>query len=105
MKLTIKERLTIGNIYPKESNIINQTIIKGASEKVNITQDEIKEINLRTEGGMFLWDKDKGKDKEVKFSALELQLLKDQVDKLDKGNKITMDILDLCLKIREEKNG
>ena len=105
MKLTIKDRLILNSIYPKESNIVNQTLIRDISKKIEIPQDEMKAINLRPKDGMLLWDEGKGKDIEVKFSALELNLLKGQVDKLDKENKITMDILDLCLKIREEKNG
>jgi hypothetical protein len=103
MKLAVKERILIAGIYPRESNIINQTIVKDISDKVKILQDEMKEINLKLDGGQFTWDNKKAVDKDVEFTDLELQLLKGQVDKLDKENKITMDILDLCLKIRGEQ--
>jgi hypothetical protein len=109
MKLLIKDRLVIGNLYPAQGNILQQTLIRDISKKVEVTQDEMKQIKLvPIEGAQGMkWDPEEaGKlgDRDVEFTAAELNLLKEQVNKLDRENKITQGLLDLCLKIKEEKS-
>ncbi len=104
MKLTTKDRVIFNSLYPKENNIISQTLIRDIDNKVRLTQDEFKKIDFKIEGGKATWN-DKSKDKDVEFTELELNLLKSQVDKLDKEKKITQAMLDVCLNIRGENNG
>jgi hypothetical protein len=103
MKLTIKDRVVMPSLYPKESNIVNQILVKDIKEKVELTQPELKEIDFKPMGTHYSWDMKKAKDKKVDFTEAELDLLKNEIDKLDKEKKITQDILPLCLKIREVK--
>jgi hypothetical protein len=104
MKLTVKERIVLAQLYPRESNLLTQTLIRDVSRKVQMDQAELKEIDFKSSSTGFVWDgeKAKGKDKEIEFSEAELNMLKDQVERLDKEKKISQDLLDLCLKI---KNG
>lgn len=102
MKLSIKDRLTIASLYPQQSNIVEQVIVKDIKKKVDLSQSEFKEINLKVSEGKYTWN-NKAKDKEVDFTESELSLLKSQIDKLDKEKKITQDILSLCLKIKGDQ--
>ncbi len=102
MKLTVKERLIISVLYPQQSDILTQVLVKDLQRKLDFTQEELKEINFRVEGHFQRWDKEKAKDLEVVFTEAELKLLKESVDKLDKEKKVTPELLDLCLKIRNE---
>lgn len=99
MKLIVKERLAIAGLYPKEGNIITQTLVRDIQKKVTLTQAEIKKYNFRQLQDKFVWD-EKGKGKDIEFTEAEVSMLKGEIDKLDKENKITQDILNVCLKIK-----
>ena len=105
MILTIKDRIVFFNLFPREANIVDQLVIQDINDKIKLSPDEREKINFRVENNQAAWSNNKLKDMDVKFLNPELTLLKSFVEKLDKEKKITMEILDLCLKIREEKNG
>lgn len=104
MKLSVKERLVVGSLLPKEGNIMVQTLARDIREKTKLLQKEFKDVGFKvTPQGGYQWDKKKAKSKKVDFTSAELGLLKKQVDILDKQNKITQELLDICLKIKEAK--
>ncbi|GAG38836.1 unnamed protein product, partial [marine sediment metagenome] len=64
MKLTIRERLSISQLYPQKGNMIEQTLVEDIVKKVRIGQKEIKEIGLKVQaagnGGIsYVWDEKK----------------------------------------------
>ena len=101
MKLSVKERLAVPQILPEESNLYTQMIARNVRNKAEFSPEETAEIGLQAVGGSLSWSNDKSED--VSFTEEELQLLKDQVEKLDKENKITNDLLDLCLKVKNKE--
>ena len=104
MKLSTKDRLIMSGLYPRESNIIDQVLIKDIKIKVDLTQSEFKAIDFKIVGDKYTWNNKKGKDKEIDFTAAELNLLRTQIDKMDKEKKITQEILSLCLRIKENQS-
>jgi len=104
MKLGIKERLVFNQLYPRQSNLRDQIMVRDISKKVELTQDELKGLNVRPEGNSIRWDPGKGKPKEVEFSDAELDFLRSRVDELDKQKQMTTDLVDTCLKIKDAKN-
>lgn len=104
MKLTVRDRLTISNLYPTESDIKTQILVRDITQKVEMTQDEIERINLVSIKGGMNWDtRLESEPKKVDFSNLEIVFLKEQVERLEQTKKISMNILDLVLKIRDER--
>lgn len=103
MKLSIKERILVSELFPKESNILTQTIIKEVAKKVEITKDEQEAIGMKSTPAGYQWSADKAKDsdKDVEFSKIELSILKEQVNALDAQKKVTQELLSLCIKIKE----
>lgn len=99
--LDIKDRLNMLGLLPKESDRIEQIIIKNILNKVEINQEEMKEINLKKEGNQWKWDSVKGK--EIVFTEIEFDVIKKSIDKLDKDKKITQENLPLCVKIWDFK--
>ena len=101
LKLSIKDRLNLNEFFPQQNDILGQIMARDIYEKVQITQAEIKKIDLksRPEGGLE-WNKGKVKDKTVEFTSAELEFLRTQVARLDKAKQITSDLLELCLKIK-----
>jgi hypothetical protein len=98
--LTVKDRLLITQLYPKESNLVEQTIVRDISRKIEISQKEQEEIGLKSVQQGFTWDQEKEKVEQVELSDIELSLLRDRVNALDAEKKITQQMLELCLKIK-----
>lgn len=103
MMMTVKERIVIAELFPKESNILTQTIIKEVAKKVEITKDEQEAIGMKSTPAGYQWAADKAKDsdKEVEFSKIELSILKEQVNSFDAQKRVTQELLSLCIKIKE----
>lgn len=104
MRLTVKDRLKISDILPREANIMTQSVVREIIAKVTITQDEQKVYGMASTPNGWSWDSTKAQDKDVEFSAVELGVLKAGVEKIDKENQVTLDLLDLCIKIRDAKS-
>ena len=98
--LTVKERLLISQIYPEKSSITDQTIVRDIMRKLEITQEEQTEIEFKTTPQGFTWNQEKEKVSAVEFTDAELNLLKNQVNNLDKEQKVTQQLVELCLKIK-----
>jgi len=105
MKLTIKDRLLFSTLYPQQSDILTQMLVRDISDKVKIEKEELDEIEFKPNknGQGFSWNKEKAIEVEMEFTKTELEWLQSRVQELDKKKTITQDLLDLCLKIREDK--
>lgn len=102
INLTLKERINFGALYPQKGNIVEQKLIRDIAEKIEISQGEMKEIELRATGTQVQWNEKKAKDKKVEFTEMEMDLLKRQVRELDEKKEVTANILSLCLKINAD---
>jgi hypothetical protein len=104
MKLSIKERLEMPALFPRESSYAEQLIFKIIADKILLTDEEQKAINITPlPNGGIQWDAEKAKplDKDIPLADVEIGMLKSQVDRLDRERKITLGILELCKKIKE----
>lgn len=103
MKLSIPERIMFNRLFPRESSMIEMSLVKDIGEKVKLSQDEIEKIGLKQENSILVWSGEKAKDmdKEIDFSNSELSFLKSQIDRLDREKKVTVELLGLCQKIKE----
>lgn len=103
MKLSLKNRLVMDGLFPKESNLSDQILARDIRAKVGVTQEEIKKYNIRTnaDGSGTVWDSEF--DGNFKFTGAELNFLKKQVDRLDRESAIHQDLTTLCLLIQDEK--
>ncbi|MFX0084348.1 MAG: hypothetical protein ACFFAU_01640 [Candidatus Hodarchaeota archaeon] len=100
VKLTVKDRILIANLYPNEADLVTQILVRDISKKVDFSQEEIKNIELKLAGvGRYVWNSD-APDLEVNFTEKELTLLRNQIGKLDRQKKITQNMLDLVLKLK-----
>jgi hypothetical protein len=100
LALTVRERLLISQLYPREASLTDQTIVRDITRKVEISQAEQKKIGLKPMTQGFTWDDKKEKVLQAELTETELNLLKDRVEQLDKEKKITQQLVELCLKIK-----
>lgn len=78
MELSIKDRLYLPLLFPKEGSFNDFNLKKDINKKINIDESEAKEINLKQEEGAdrIVWDVDKEIPLIVSFSESEQAYLK-----------------------------
>ena len=102
IKLSIKDRLQLGSLFPQQSDILIQTIVRDLRKKVDFTAEELEKSKVKkTEDGGLSWKAEDNFEIEVELSSAELEFLKDRVSELNKSKKVSQDNLELCLKLRE----
>ncbi len=100
-ELTIKDRFALVGILPKQGDIISMMMIQDLGIKMAMTQSEKDKYNLRkSPGGGWEWDLP-GKHRTFTFSAAEMELIRTQITDLDKQKKVSIDLLDFCILMRE----
>lgn len=100
MKLTVLSRLMLGKIFPQTEGILQQSMIRDISKKIEFSQEEIKKLDLKIKEGMIKWNPNKEFTVDVDFSETELSFLRDCVDKMDREKTITQNMLEVCLLIK-----
>jgi len=101
MKLSIKERFGLRQVYPQQSNLVNQVMVRDISKKVELTQTEMKKHDVKqktaSDGSVnIVWDDSNERPRGFTFTDAEVTFLKEQVERLNKANQISQDILNLC---------
>jgi len=103
ISLGIKDRLVIRDLFPQHGGYVEQLLAVDIGNKVTITQQEVKEYGIKdAQGGRVEWNPDT-REKKFKFTEAEFSFLKSQVERLDNEKKITIDLVELCKKIKEAK--
>ncbi len=88
MELTIKDRLYIPALLPKEGNFKQFNLKKEILRKIEISENERNEINLHenTELKRIEWDNEKETPIHIDFSADEREYLKMVCEKISDQN-------------------
>jgi hypothetical protein len=106
MKLNIFDRMKLGVFLPERASFEQAIIASDIRTKIKITQDEIKQYAIQTQGNAVRWSEIGNTEyKDFEFTKLEIDLLKRQLDKLSKEGNIetTPEFITLCNNIRAEK--
>lgn len=84
MELFIKDRLYIPGFLPKENNFKGFNIKKEILKKIEISEEERTNVNLRqnTENNRIEWDVDKDVPLMVEFSNEEIEYMKAACEKI-----------------------
>jgi hypothetical protein len=104
MKLNMLERIMGMSVISeyKEGNFITFKTIANLKSKLLVTEGEEKEFELRIEDNRYLWNAKGQESIEIELTDGEKKLIKDQLMKFDKDNKLTEQHLSLYEKFVEE---
>jgi len=106
MKLTLKDRISLSSLYPQKGSMVDQIMVRDIAEKVKITQKEVKAYDIKSvQRGTIsstTWNPKKAKGKDIEFTPAELEFLRKRVEELDNKKEITVELVDLCLKLKEK---
>ena len=99
--LTIKDRFALVGTLPKQNDIITMVMIRDIEIRMAMTQTEKDKHNFRKrDDGGWKWELP-NKRKTFTFSNAEMELIRTQITELDKQKKISTDLLDFCILMRE----
>jgi uncharacterized membrane protein YgaE (UPF0421/DUF939 family) len=104
--LSVKERIIFRGILPERFGYQDGILIEDIEKKVNLNQDELKKINFREVLGpqgevqSVHWNEKKEVVKNIEFTRLEMELLRKNIDRLDREQSIHRDMMSLAKKIR-----
>jgi len=94
MKLNLLERILVLNILPAKGSFTDLIIKEDVAKKVAVTQDEIKELEIKSDDKGLHW-KQTDKVWDIDFKDLEKDLIKKQLKELDEKKELTGDHLTL----------
>lgn len=95
-ELTMKERLLILDILPRESNVLTMRIKQNLVSKIGPVDEEFKEYGLKQNGPTITWDPKKSKiTKKFDLKEKELDMIKESLTRCDATGKIHDDLLPL----------
>ena len=103
MKLTVKERLVLGKLYPQKASLTEQIIVREISNKVKLTSKDYDDFDIKENGNQYFWNKKQDTNREINFNDAEINLLKELVEQKSNAKEISQDMLDLCIKIKTAK--
>lgn len=84
-------------ILPKEGNLITLRLLRELITKLGITDEEHKEYDIVQKDGRISWDDQKASElKEFELGDATMGVIKDELNKLNKQNKLDMELLSLA---------
>lgn len=98
MNLGVLDRLLLLNILPKEGNLVTLRVTRDLSRDLGFTEEELKDLNFVTNpNGGISWDTGAAAKivKEIEIGDTMLSIVVKELKKLDKEEKLSMEILDL----------
>jgi len=107
-KLSIKERVLLTTMLPERASLEEQILSKEIFNKITLSEEEKKRVNWKVEkdaagGGRFLFDPETKIEKEIDFPEAELNFMRDRFAEISKKKEITMDAVEIILKIKNIK--
>jgi len=106
MKLSVEDRMNMPKLFPKRADIASQTLARDIGKKLVLTDAEKVDFGfeMKSEGEKVVSRWRAGLDPvEIPLSNAELDFLRGRVTDMDKAKDISRDILDLCLRVRDDQ--
>ena len=92
MELSIKDRIVLLNILPKEGNLTTIRQLRELREALSFSDDEAASLEMHEDEGRIFWNGEVTKD--VTIGARMMTLIADEFDALDKGGRFKDEMLD-----------
>lgn len=104
ISLSTGDRIHLQTLYPAQTGFLEAVMIKEIRLKTETSVKELEALGVKQNpAGGVSWDSNNDKKKTIKFTLVEMEFLKKQVERFDKEKKITQNILDLCKLIKENQ--
>jgi len=95
MELTVKERLTLQTLLPKESNFITLKLVRRLREELSFDDEENKKLQFKVDGDRLTWDFNNEVVKDVVMGDTVTNMVVAELKKKDEQSKLTEDLFSL----------
>jgi hypothetical protein len=96
MKLSILERLVLGNILPQKGNYTTMIAVKEIRDKIAITLEEIKKYEIVSDEQQTRWSKEgEHYEIDVEFGKTLSVIIKEALQEKNKTNELTQEMISL----------
>ena len=96
MKLTLKDRIVLPGIFPKEWKFETLILIEDIKNKLQITQKELEKFEIKTEWQSIQWNSEWAKKEfDIEFTESEKNTLWNIFKKLSDEWKLSVDFITL----------
>lgn len=95
MKLNIKNRLLLIGMLPQQGSLSEMVDIYDLVRDLKLSDEEKGAISYIENDNYVKWDFDKDPNKDINISSSQMKIIKKTIDRLDKENKITLEIIPL----------
>ena len=105
IKLTVKERLVIQSLLPKEGNFMTLKLMRILKEELSFSDEEIKKLEFVQSGELLNWNQEaaEGVVKDVEVGETMMNLIVETLSDMNKNSKLTDDHITLYEKFVEGK--
>ena len=98
MTLSIKDRLMLLGVLPREGNIATLKIVHDLRAALSFSEAEHSALGITVDGDQVKWDPKAVQDAEVAIGPKASNLITESLKKLSDDSKLTEDFLPLCEK-------
>lgn len=98
MTLTIKDRLMLLGVLPREGNIATLKIVHDLRSALSFSEAEHSALGITVEGDQIKWDPTAAQTAEIEIGPKASVLISESLKKLSDDSKLTEDFLPLCEK-------
>jgi alpha-tubulin suppressor-like RCC1 family protein len=106
MELTIKERIIILGLLPRETNFSTLKVVRDVENEIGFSETDLKTFEIVTEGDSIKWNaalEAAMSPKDCKMGDRAYEIIKQAIKKLDDSNMLTKDHFSLYEKFVQEK--
>jgi len=102
MKLTVLERFMVLGILPDAGSIVTMKLRQGLIDKVGLGPEEMEKYGVKKTGSDGVeWKQDVPQEKEIDLKPTEIVAIKENLEKMDKDEKLTPSHISLYEKFVE----
>jgi len=95
MQHTIKDRLLLLGLLPKEGNILTLKVIRKLRENLSFSEEELAEYKFVQDEGRINWTEPEKPTRDIQIGKEGKKIIKEALKELDKQKKLTEDHIDL----------
>jgi len=95
MKLQVVDRITLLNILPEKGDFLTLKIVRKLREELSFSEDEIKILSLKSDGGRVTWDQTKDSMKDVTIGERATDLIVETLKKLNEKKELNQQLFGL----------
>lgn len=95
MKLDVKNRLLLIGMLPQQGNLSEMVDIYDLVRDLKLSDEEKGAISYLENGNYVKWDFEKDPNKDININSSQMKIIKKTIEKLDKENKINLEMVPL----------